>query len=319
MTENEFREALKKSVGHAGLSSDRQLKVLARMKGGEAKVRSSNSKMKFVFVLAVVVMMTMGAAVATEIVKYINWEGEPVDYTPPDYGEGYEREADSLRDPILKELIAGKKVEEILIVRYVGKPVQGEIGTDTSMTADTLEEVIQLAGADTVLPMPVSIPGGFEMRLNYCFFATKPGTEYRLVAQESYDHGVKVDRYACEREQLFMSSYLMFFENEQGDTLNMSVRIIRNPEDVLQANAVTVTPIQLEGMDRAIYCETEKYNQLYAYQKLQEPIAYQLISIAPWGIEVLEAMREGAYLDIQMNSNVLTLDEMLGVFSFTAQ
>ena len=40
MTEHQFRDGLKKSVGHIGFSSECQMKVLARMKEGERKVRT---------------------------------------------------------------------------------------------------------------------------------------------------------------------------------------------------------------------------------------------------------------------------------------
>lgn len=316
MTEQEFRDALKRQVGQTGLSSDRQYRVLAGMKGGEGKVRTWN-KMKIALVLAALVVMTMGAAVATEIVKYVNWDGKPVDYEPPVY-ESLEADADPIRDPIADELIRNKKLEEILMIFYPG---QVNIAKSEShhTSVSSLEELKQLAGEQTLLPIPDSVPEGFTLTNSSVHYTRKKGTTYQYLGEERYEAGVRAKRYTCDPDDLWMVQYFLFFRDPNGEHLNLSASLTYREEQYLKADAIEVKSLQVLEMEKAVLIDRGERKFVYARKRLQEPIACQILMLAPGGIETPETDRQYVALELQANSTICDVETMLACFGLTTQ
>ena len=318
MTEQEFREKLKQSVGHTELSPDRQYRVLARMKGGRRKV-CSWSKMKISIVISLVVLMTMGAAVATEFVKYVNWEGNPIDYTPPEY-QTLDVPVDMLRDPIAEEVTRNKKLEEVLIVYYNGR-YQPDKCVSHRVEVDALDELRQLAGDENLLPIPVWVPDGFKLVKSHVFFGSKKGTTYQLMGEEYVEAGVSVKRYACDREKLRMCSYFLYFQNEAGERLNFSARMVMdyNADSVLQADGGQVNMKKVEGMDQVVHIDRGEDQFIWMRKNLLEPIPAPIMILGPDDIEISDVERSYVCLELQANSTVCDLDTMLSCFGLIAQ
>lgn len=318
MTEQEFRDKLKQSIGHTGLSSDRQYRVLAEMKGERSRMRTWG-KMQIAIVISLVVLMTMGAAVAAEFVKYVNWEGNPIDYTPPEY-KTLDVPVDTLRDPIAEEVIRDKKLEEILIVYYNGR-YQPDKCVSHRVEVDALEELRQLAGEENLLPIPVGVPDGFKLVKSHVFFGSKKGTTYQLMGEEYVEAGVSVKRYACDPEKLRMCSYFLYFQNEAGERLNFSARMVMdyNVDSVLQADGGQVNVKKVEGMDQVVHIDRGEEQFIWMRENLLEPVPAQIMILGPDDIEISDVERSYVCLEIQANSTVCDLDTMLSCFGFTAQ
>ncbi len=316
MTEQEFRDALKRQVGTTGLSSDRQYRVLAGMKGEERKVRTWN-KLKLSLVLAALLVMTMGAAVATEIVKYVNWDGEPVDYEEPVY-DAIERPADAIRDPIAEELIRNKKLEEVLMIFYPGQVnIMKNEGHRTEVTS--LEELRQLAGEDTLLPIPVSVPEGFTLMGSHVYYTRKNGTTYQYLGEERYEAGIRAKRYTCDPDDLWMVQYFLYFRDQNGEHLNFSATLTYREEQYLKADAIEVKSLQVPGMEKAVFIDQGDRKCIHVRKTLQEPIACQILILSPGGIETPKTDRQYYALELQANSTVCDADTMLSCFGLTAQ
>ncbi len=318
MTEQEFRDKLKQCVGHTGLSSDRQYRVLAGMKGERSRMRTWG-KMQIAIVISLVVLMTMGAAVAAEFVKYVNWEGNPIDYMPPEY-KTLDVPVDTLRDPIAEEVIRDKKLEEILIVYYNGR-YQPDKCESHRVEVDALEELRQLAGEENLLPIPVGVPDGFKLVKSHVFFGSKKGTTYQLMGEEYVEAGVSVKRYACDPEKLRMCSYFLYFQNEAGERLNFSARMVMdyNVDSVLQADGGQVNVKKVEGMDQVVHIDRGEEQFIWMRENLLEPVPAQIMILGPDDIEISDVERSYVCLEIQANSTVCDLDTMLSCFGFTAQ
>lgn len=316
MTEREFREKLKNSLGSTGLSSAHQMRVLARMKGEERQVRIKQ-KWKLSMALLLIVMMTVGAAVAMEIVKYVDWDGKPVDYTPPEYVE-YDENTDPIRDPVAAELVRSKALEEILIFFYEWRYQGSQTGMH-SIEVGSLEELAQVAGEDALLPIPIGVPEGFTLASSSVHFAGKPERTYQLLGEEQHELSVRVKRYACDRDDLFPCSYFLFFENEAGERLSFSARLLWHEEDVLQAEDALVEVVQVEGMKQTVYIDHGEYRQVWTRRSLPEPAACQIAIIGPDGIEIPEIDRAYVSLELQCNSTVCDLSTMLACWGLAAE
>lgn len=316
MTEQEFRDALKRQVGTTGLSSDHQARVLAEMKGGEGKVRTWN-KMKLSLVLAALVVLSMGVAVATEIVKYVNWDGEPVDYEEPAYTV-LEEKTDPVRDPIAEELIRNKKLEEILMIFYPGQVnIAKSEGHRTSVSS--LEELKQLAGDQTLLPIPDSVPEGFTLTNSSVRYTRKKGMTYHYLGEERYEAGIRAKRYTCDPDDLWMVQYFLFFRNPNGEQLNFSASLTYREEQYLKADAIEVKSLQVSGMEKAVLIDRGDRKFVYARRTLQDPIACQILILAPGGIETPETDRQYFALELQANSTICDEETMLACFGLTTE
>lgn len=315
MTEQEFRDELKRCIGSTGLSSDRQYQVLARMKGEERRVRTWN-KMRISLVMAAVVMLTMGVAAATEVVKYINWKGEPVDYEPPTYVEWVDM-GDPLRDPTAEMLISSKKLEEVLVIEY---PTWMRCERHKTEVA-SLEELRQLAGEEALLPIPVNIPDGFTLEASVVILATKPGTVYRDLGMEKYKDVIRVRRYTCDRDDLLLVQYFLYFRDADGEHLNFSVRMIRDKEYFLQANAEKYGVLHVSGMEQAVYIDQEDRTIVYMQKSLPEPVDIQIVGTEYGELSLSDPGTDVRFvaLELQANSTVFGVETMLECFGLTAE
>lgn len=313
MTEQEFRDKLKQSVGHAELSSDRQAKVLAGMKGAECKVRTTN-KLKVCLVLAVLVVLGVTGAVATELVDYINWKGEPVDYDPPMYVE-YEVQGDRLRDPTAEMLISSKKLEEVLLIDYPASVRQAAHETDVA----SLEELRQLVGDDTLLPIPISVPEGFTLAMSRVIFVGKAGMTYRYLGEERYKDVIRVKRYECDMDDLLLAQYFLYFRDSQDEHLNFSARLIYDTDYYLQTNAGEYGLLQVPGVEQGVYINEEDRTRIYLLKELSEPVDGQIALGGFDGLQTPGLERRYIALELQANSTVCDVDTMLACFGLTAQ
>ena len=254
-----------------------------------------------------------------EFVKYVNWEGNPIDYTPPEY-KTLDVPVDTLRDPIAEEVIRDKKLEEILIVYYNGR-YQPDKCESHRVEVDALEELRQLAGEENLLPIPVGVPDGFKLVKSHVFFGSKKGTTYQLMGEEYVEAGVSVKRYACDPEKLRMCSYFLYFQNEAGERLNFSARMVMdyNVDSVLQADGGQVNVKKVEGMDQVVHIDRGEEQFIWMRENLLEPVPAQIMILGPDDIEISDVERSYVCLEIQANSTVCDLDTMLSCFGFTAQ
>lgn len=315
MTENEFRNALKTQIGQTGLSSHRQHQVLEEMKGGSRKVRT-RSKMKIALVVAALVVMTMGAAVATEIANYVNWDGERVDYEEPEYGTRMEAETNPIRDAIVEELKRSKKLEENLLIEYPG--YAEKTGHHTGVAS--LEELQELAAGQTLLPVPISVPEGFTLAASHVFFVPAKGAKYEYLGSETYNAGVRVKRYACDPDDLLFAQYFLYFRDAEGEHLNFYASLYwEQAHPLLETEGGEVTIVSVPGMEQAVCIETEERVTVYMRTPLPEPVEREPVTIGSGVVDPSGNWWRLVTLELQANSTVCDLETMLACFGLTAE
>ncbi len=316
MTENEFRDALKKSVGHAGLSSDRQSSVLARMKGGRRKV-CTWSKMKIVLVLGLITLMMTGTTIAAGLAG-VDWQGNltqpPLNIPLTDY-EGGER-LQELSVPTNAQLVTVLKLNSSAgDVAFLG-------GTTSDHFASSLAEMQAWVTADGALPWPVAIPAAYQqLRLGRVGYACDGNGSLVRVSQERTEDGYLRTCFEIPDEHRFMSNYFMRMLDADGQELTINVSM-QTGGGLYQSFPVTeeskVTPLQVPEMEGALYIDSPEENMLAVYCPLKTARDYKTVDVAYDGRST-QSIYTFCNLVIVMTSPELTAAEMLSIFGLEAQ
>ena len=136
MTEQEFRERLKRSARNDGLTPEHQMQVLARIGKDDKTVRMSNH-VRIAGAIVLVLMLGMTGAIAGGM-GAIDWDGNPV----PQPTKAEERGS---VERTLVDLIAGPtdgKVKTSLKLNEYGLPDAGVVGTGVQYTPTSMEEIL---------------------------------------------------------------------------------------------------------------------------------------------------------------------------------
>lgn len=319
MTEQEFRDALKSKVGHAGLSSDRQLKVLARMKGEEPKVRTWN-KMKVSLVLALVVMMSMGAAVATEIIDYVNWKGEPVTAPQHDLGD----QAAILQR--MRELCVIPDDSMMAIVSRATEAISGQVirtgSEEISERFGREETMAELILKDGTLPWPTGLSEQYEMHYGMVKFGCSAGGSYETVSQETTQDGYIVSLLTIPEEHRKVLAYDVRYWGENYKDLNISLRAMTyaGSSGVYVSEGCTVIPLTVEGVENALFITNGKKNKLTMQGKLAVPAGISRVgSKSDGSLEYYSDELTHYALEITTTDLGLTAADLLAIFGLAAQ
>lgn len=317
MTEQEFRDALKQSVGHTGLSSDRQMKVLARMKGEERKVRTWN-KLKISLVLAVVLVLGMTGAVAGGL-GAVDWFGEET--TPYD-----RRIIGHTEDEARMLELHTASMDAVLSVVHALNGQLGDIGGMFDMTCDffasSVEEMQTWVEADGSLEWVAAIPEGYELELGRVGYACHDDGRFELIEQETTEDGYQVAKFRMPEECRFMQNYVLRIVNDNGDTIRIMVSMhhgegnqVFNVEEGSEVRQLTV-----EGKDNALFIASQTEVQLAVREQFDEVIGYITPDIRYDGKPTQSrSLLGGVTIEITASDETLTADDLLAIFGLTAQ
>lgn len=322
MTEQEFRDALKRQVGQTGLSSDRQAQVLAGMKGGESKVRTWN-KMKIALVMAALVVLSVGAAVAGSS-RGVNWAGEVIEVRPLVLAAQSEQElaVDRFADAARED----GDVVYFWQIHEDGKKKLAWYEGGSSTYADSMTEMQAWIEAAALLPWPQWLPDGYTMDTGRVGLACKwPGTHvlrHRATFEDSYD----VMWISIPEEYRFVNNYTLRLENEDGKILQIHVNMAnRGDEKILRiSDDASAEKISIEGMSDALLVDSKTSKVLTARRYLGRNLQYTKF----WGfLEPDDQLRlseqmglyDSLVLEVNTTDADLSVDALLAIFGLTTQ
>ena len=318
MTEQEFRNALKNSVGHTGLSYERQMKVLARMKGDETKVRNSSNKMKLILVLVAVLALGVTGAVASGL-GAVDWFGEEA--------ASYDRRIIGHTEAEARLLeLHTSSADDVLSVVYPLNGQTGDIGFMSDMTSDyyasSLEEMQAWVEDDGSLEWLAGIPEGYELKLGRVGYACHADGSFELIKMETTEDGYRVAKFRMPLEHRFMMDYVIRLENKKGDTILIMVRmhhgeggLIFDVEEGSEVRTLTVA-----DQDNALFIASQTEVQLAMRKQFDKEISYISPDIA-WNGKPTQAMGRlgGVTIEVTATDTSLTSDDLLAIFGITAQ
>lgn len=319
MTENEFRDALRKCVGHTGLSSERQINVLAQMKGDEPKVKTSN---KLMIALALVLALTMGmnAAVAAGL-GGVDWNGDPA--LPPDLTPLEETEHGSRMNELFAQ--PGYGVIQCLVAPEENIASNGVMnGLTVDFFSESLEEMEAWVKGDGSLPWPAKLPEGYTIKLGRAGYMCGVSGGLNEISNEITEDGYMQIQYELPPENRFMSNYFLSLANEAGEEIVIHVQSEYGnylAYTFFAGEGSKVTTLEIEGVSNALFIESPDQLKLALRRPLAEPKSGYYMDYLDYYImgQPMEWTQNFENIVIVINATDLTENDLLDIFGLTAK
>lgn len=308
MTEQEFRDGLKKSVEHAGLSSERQMEVLAQMKGEKKTVRASN-KIGIALVLGLLALLMTGGAVAGG--RYlVDWHGEPLQM----------RQVQS--DPRIMELKdwrAKGKWASIQKWNDEWAAYGGILASGMEVYAPTMDKLQDWVTADGTLPWPGNIPSTYQMYKGLVEYVCGQEGEIRLRSQETTEDGYIISYFDMPQEHRFVARYAIYLRDDEHHELQVQATLTHadGAYGLPMEDGGTFSELKVEGMQKAAAIEFAGVTYVALRQAVQPALTYKVVGGGLDGL-VKEWLNEDDCLEIMIIGHS-TPDELLAVFDLKAQ
>lgn len=314
MTEQEFRDALKRQVGQSGLSFDRRYSVLEKIGKEEKKMRVS-SKVKIGVILALVLAMGMGAAVAAGSL-YVGWDGKGVS-TGPIY------EWDSSMADKAVALASERPDHEAWRISWPMTETENGGAMffgEAQITFSTLDEAAELLSEDAYLPWIKVIPDGYSYQRGYATY--RPLHSYERIGEENLD-GFNVERARIPEDQRRMCRYSLTFANEAEQEMYVTVYLDWGDGTgrvFTVGEGGSAKRLVLKGMKDALLTKQPNGTRgLSAHKMLSEPVHVieELGIFYPDWDQYIEF--GSIYIGVGTTDDSLTEDDLLAVFALTPQ
>lgn len=311
MTEQEFRERLKKSVGHIGLSSDRQMKVLAGMKEGERKVRTW-SGMKIALAAGIVLLLMTGVtgAIAGGW-RLLDWSGEPL--------QSQRVESDQRMMELMDKYSNGQAVS-VLKWNEAAGDYRGVLAASVDLNVYSFEKLQSWVTADGTLPWPVNIPEEYQqLTQGEVRYACKAEGEFRLRKQEVTEDGYVISCFLLPNDHRFMEGYTIYLRDENRQRLSIWLQLTKKQGvyGMPAEDGSTFTELKVDGMLQAIAIESAEETRVALRQEVWPPLEYKVVKALPDGV-IEESMMEYDCLEIQIIGQGTPYD-LLAIFGLTAE
>ena len=314
MTEQEFRERLKRAARNDGLTLERQMKVLARIGKEDKKVRM-NKPVRIAVVIALVLLLGTATAVAAGSL-YVGWDGEGV--VP---GPIYDFE--SSRDDQAIELVLGRPDGEAWHITWPMTETENgggmSLGT-ARITINTLSEAAELLSADEYLPWVTTIPDGYTFLKGYAEY--RPLYSYERIGEESID-GFNVKRARIPEEQRRMCRYSLTFINEAEQELGITAYLDWGDGTgrvFTIGEGGSAKRLVLRDMKDALLTNHPNGTRgLSAHKMLAEPV-YVIEELGIFYPDWDQYIEFGSiYIGVNTTDDSLTEAELLAIFGLTAK
>ncbi len=308
MTEQEFREQLKRAARNDGLSHERQVQVLARREGDEHKVRNWQ-KAKYILVIALLLATGVTGAVAGG--RYlVDWRGKPLS----------NRVAS---DPRLLELMDKYSVGQAVSVLKWNEDAgdyRGVLASDVELIASSLEKIQSWVETDGTLPWPVNIPEEYQhMSRGEVRYVCKADGELRLRKQEVTEDGYIVSCFLLPNDHRFMNGYTIYLYNDKRQHLSIWLSLTKKQymSGLPATDGSTFTELNVDGMLQAVAIETASETRLALRQEVWPPVTYKIVEGLPDGV-VKESLSEYDCIEIEITGQGSPTD-LLAIFGLEAQ
>lgn len=308
MTEQEFRDGLKKCVEHAGLSAECQQQVLERMKGERKTVRASN-KIRIALVLGLLALLMTGGAVAGG--RYlVDWHGEPLQM----------RQVQS--DPRMMELKDWRtkgKWASIQKWNDEWEAYSGILASGMEAYAPTLDKLQAWVTADGTLPWPGNIPSTYRMYKGMVEYACGQEGEARLRSQEITEDGYIISYFDMPQEHRFIATYVLYLRDDEHHELQIQVALTQaeGAYGLPMEDGGTFVELDVEGVQQAVAIEFAGVTYVALRQAVQPALTHKVVGGEPDGL-VKEWLSEDDCLEIVIIGHG-TPDDLLAVFDLKVQ
>lgn len=311
MTEQEFRDGLKKSVGHIGLTCDRQMKVLAGMKEGERKVRTwSGMKTALAAGIVLLLMAGMTGAIAGGW-RLLDWSGKPL--------QDQRVESDPRMMALMDKYSNGQAVSVLKWNEEAGD-YRGVLAASVDLNVYSFEKLQSLVTADGTLPWPVNIPAEFRRFIQgKVRYACKAEGEFRLRKQEVTEDGYMISCFLLPNDHRFMEGYTIYLCDENRQQLSIWLQLTKKQEayGIPAEDGSSFTELKVDGMLQAIAIESAEGTRVALRQEVWPPLEYKVVKALPDGV-IEESTMEYDCLDIQIIGQG-TPAELLAIFGLEAK
>lgn len=309
MTEQDFRDALRRQVGQTGLSSDRQAQVLARMKGSQSKVRVNHWFRFAVVVAAVLVLCVTGAAAGGRFL--VDWQGEKLPAS--------QLETDQ-RMWQLKDWRMKGKWASILKWNEERETYTGILAGALEAYASSLTQLRTWVTADGTLPWPGNIPEAYQqLRIGTVEYACEPEGEIRLRNQETTEDGYIISYFDMPKAHRFIKGYYISLEDDERHMLHIQATLTLaegNPALPMEDGS-TFTELAVDGMLQAAAIESAGTTYVALRQAVQPALTYKSVRGYPDGV-VKEWQSTYDCLEIIIIGDGKP-DDHLAIFGLTAE
>lgn len=318
MTEQKFRDALKRQVGTTGLSSDRQYRVLAGMKGGESKVKV-RGRMKFALVCVLMLLLVFGmsAAIAGDRM-FLKWDGELENAGTP----AYHPTTDAYRRMIALQAKVPCDIAYVWNLNAAENETQG-IGGGMSIAVESLEEMQALVCNDGTLPWVTWLPEGYVLQQGRIHYECDFLGNHDVLGWETTEDGFVVARFNIPEEHRVVSSYTLWLENAAGEELRVNVRLQTATMGPLVevSEDETVKKLEADGVREALLVKSADEAKLLTRRILTNTV--RITSL--FAFEREGSMQENLdfynslVTNVTYNGKTLTEAALLAIFGLTTQ
>lgn len=309
MTEQEFRDALKRQVGQTGLSSDRRYRVLAGMNGGESKVRTWN-KMKIALVMAALVVLGISGAVAGNW-NLVDWQGEPL--------QANRVEIDQRMSELMEWRMKGKWAS---IVKWNEErdTYSGILASKHEVSTPSVEKLRTWVTEDGMLPWPEHIPESYQQvaRGSVQYVCSQEG-EIRLRSQETTEDGYTISYFEMPQKHRLAAGYDLILRDDESGFLQIYVTLTEDGgtagHPIMAGD--TFTELHVEGMLTANAIESASQTRVALRQAVEPALAHKSVTGYPDGT-IKEYLSEYDCLEIIIIGQG-TPEDLLAIFGLTTE
>ena len=263
----------------------------------------------------------------------VNWQGEQTDptgtvfSTPEPAAEGTQPEqepawAEKMEEKS-RELFDSASANETFVITYEDEETTATEIIGMHQEFYEAEAFFAELNAASDLPKPQHIPDGDAFLSGEIQYDCRADGEYELDSQETTANGITVRRNHAEEGTRFISSYSVWYAPEDRSSMDesfmnrifmISAEMAPKAEKDSLAYAfpgtTDVSATEVTGMDAALMADHGTSRSLFMRKIMADPVAYKRIDgSAGYSDQVYEEYH------IQINSEILTEDEMKRIFS----
>ncbi len=284
-----FHQAIDKTL--ANLPDDpflpQRIAQRAAQSGEGAKMRNY----KWILILAVVAMMSLTAAVASEVFSgTVDWDGNLTPAAP----------LPTVAATMVPKTWGGEvdRSKQQIVFENANRPADGQMAVLYDLTSrDTpngwntlrrsvadMQQFENLMAAAEGFVIPVSIPEGYVFESGRVYYGCKPDGEFRLVKTVDSDDGFRAEIYELDDENAVVTGYQLSFlkttedyDPANAETWNMiSVYAFLGngfEESDMYVRDVTGThAVTMPGMEKAVYIQGVDRDTMDMYGVLPHPV-----------------------------------------------
>ncbi len=259
----------------------------AAQSGEGAKMKNH----KWILIVAVVVMMSLTAAVASEMFSgTVDWDGNLTpDTTMPTVAltpvpEAAEGEIDRAKQQMMFES-ANRPGDGQMTVWYdlTSRDTPNGWNSLHHSVAD-MQQFENLMAAAEGFVIPVSIPQGYTFESGLVYYGCKPEGEFRLVKTVDSDDGFRAEIYELDDENAVVIGYELSFlkTTEEYDPANAETwemisvyAFLGNSfgeSEMYVRDSTDVSAVTVPGMEKAVYIQSVDRGSLDMYGVLPQPV-----------------------------------------------